>query len=900
MSDFIHLHVHSHFSHLDGMTPVQALVEKAVSNRQAGMALTDHGTMSGVFQLYKGLRKAGLLPYPGCEVYIVSDIADKSAKRHHATLFALTTKGYEDLVRLVSASHTRDNYHFKPLIDWPTLKAAKDAGMLDDIGATTGCWFGYVQQAIDEFWTAQAQYPKKMKNASMDTHVRRRMKFMAGIFPNLWVELQHHSQPNDTYVVELLYRLAQEVGLPVVITQDSHYCDKKQQPLHTLMKTLAYGGDPGDVAFPGDSYHLATTQWVRNHYREMPDVWDSAMDSMQDIINRHAVKLPWLDSYQYHVPQLAEDPLDKLRALCDAGFKVRRSQGRLGASQAKLKPYRERLKYEMDIIEKLGMADYFLLVNAVCEFMQLQDIFYSTRGSANGSLVCWLLQITDVDPLQWKLTFDRFMSLDRERPPDIDLDVERDRRGDVAAFIFDEFEAMHIGTYMRMGMDEEGNGSIFRTFLSSMRRKLGPDEYKRKYGHVKGIGDLVPIHGRQYVRQLRGLGEERIYRSPGVHAAGFLLGTEDHPLEGQMPSMFIPSSNTVASMMMMEDAEDGGWIKLDLLGSATMQVLNQCMKMIGMETWHEMPLDEPKVFALLRRGETETGVFQLEGYTNAKGCREMKVEVVDDLIVCNALYRPATINAGHKDTYLRNRKNPRRVRYIHEAFEPVLAETYGLPVFQEQVMGMLRAIGFDTTDLNRMLKAIKASNEYVLKAEKTFAELHAKFIQLCIDTGLTLKQANEAWNFIKTFSDYSFNRAHATGYGLIGYYTAWLKVVHPLEYHTALLQVWGGTDKEKVYARTARKAGVKIIGADVNVSGANWTLDQGKGAIRRGLLSIKGIGEGAAKEIAENRPYSSIEDLIERTDSRKVTGSKTWPQEKKGVLLALETAGALKGLTDGI
>lgn len=875
------LHTHSHFSVLDGMSTVEEITDAVIHHGQPGMGLTDHGTMSGTFRMYKAMTKAGLLPFPGVEAYIVNDRQDKKAKRYHMLLLALTNDGYQDIVDLVTHSHKRENYHYKPLLDWSDFASMRAAGRLDGVVATTGCWFGYVQQAFEE--------SPALKQARLQGVLEKRMQFMAQFFPNLHVEIQNHSQEADEYIAETLHRAAIATGIPVLVTQDSHYCKRSDVELHALMKTLAYGGDPSEAIFPGDSYHMASTDWVRSHYIEQVTLWEDSCESMERLINEHSLKLRYLDSYSYHIPQVTKNPAMRLRK------KLLGALNLLSLPGPKKAQYQQRIDYELGIIMKLGMSDYFLLVEDLCKFMLDEDIMFEARGSANGSLVCYLLGIISLDPMQWGLTFDRFLSLDRERPPDIDLDVEGDRRGEVIEYLRGKYEVANIGTYSRMGVNEDGTGSILVSFLASQRRRLSGEEFRDQYGEVQGMLDIARIHGTKYVRQLEQLGQMKVYKSPGVHAAGIVLGTEDHPLSGQMPLMLIPSSNTTATMMVMEDVEDGGWVKLDLLGQKSLSVIHRTLTSMGMtlEDLYNVPKNDREVFKFLRKGMTETGVFQMEGYTAAKGCREVQVKSVHDLILINALYRPATMEAGHKDAYLNGRRDPSTVEVLHPIFEEILKPTYGVPVYQEQVMDMLRAIGFPTHELNKMLKAIKQSNDKVALAQKTFSDLRKLFDKMCAEVGVG--NADEVWTTIQTFSQYSFNKAHATGYGLRGYYTAWLRVNHPLEYFTALLDVWAGTQKEKIYLRSARQAGVRILGADVNVSGASWTLDTARRAIRRGLVSIKGVGMKAADDIAANAPYASLEDLVARTNSRTVTGGKDL-NNLNGVLAALQSAGALDSL----
>lgn len=880
-SSFFHTHVHSHYSTLDGTTPVEQLVSRAVELKFPGMSLTDHGVMSGVFEAYKGLRKAGLLPYPGLEAYLVSDPADKTAKRYHATMFALDTSGYEALVQLSTRSHKRENFHYKPLVGLAHLQEMSDQGLLNGLVCTSGCWYGWVQQAIEE------------RPENYRPHMVRRLKLMASIFPHYYVEIQHHSRDDDDWVPSLMHELAVEIGLPVIITQDSHYCFKRQAPLHNMMKALAYGGDPGDSGFPGDGYHFASTEWMKVHYEDTPEIWDDAESTFEFLVDNNRVKLPFLDNYQYHVPKIVTgDSLKRLRRICESAL------ADLSLTRSKRLEYTERLEYELAVIEEVRMADYFHLVSDVCNECHRRGIMINVRGSANGSLVCYLTGIIELDPIEWELSFDRFMSVDRERPPDVDVDIEDARREEMYEYISSKHEAYHISTYARLGVNDEGGGGIMVSFMGSTRRRLGDDKFFRRYGKIKHIDDLRPIEGDEFVDLLEELGREKIYKSYGTHAAGILLGTKEHPIHRWMPLMLVSSSNTTVTQMTMGSAEDGGWTKLDLLGSATLTVARMALEMTDTDMrLTDIPLGDKEVMALIRKGRSSTGIFQLEGGTMARGCREMKVKTIHDLIVVNALYRPATINAGHVATYLKNRKDPSAIEYMHPIFEKVLGFTYGIPVYQEQVMSILRELGFSSKDLNRMLKAIKASNDKVAAAQATFQDLRKMFHKLAVKAGMTDQEANEAWDFIATFSDYSFNRAHATAYGLLGYRTAWIKHHYSLEFHTALLRKWGGTKNEARYAVEAKHNGHRLLQPDVNISGPTWTIDRSRKAIRKGLSSIKGIGVAAANEITAHAPYKSIQDLIARTNSKAVTGGKDI-NNLKGVLKALDDAGALESLKE--
>lgn len=884
---FFHTHVHSEFSCLDGMAHIPTLVQKAAKMGQPAISLTDHGNMSGVFQLYKEAKRSGIAPFPGIEPYIVSDIDDKKSKRYHMTLLAHTTHGFQNLVGLSTLSHDRTHYHYKPRLDWRDLNIAKASGNLDGIVCLTGCYFGVVCQQI----VSKDDYDDGVEAGA------RVVRMLQSIFDTVFVEVQNHKTANnrdmwdDVTLVRALYDVAQKTSALPIITNDCHYCDKADKPLHDMMKSIAYSGDVSEVSFPGDSYHLATEQWVRTHYADHEDVWESAQDAYQQLLDMNTLSIPPLDTYKYYVPSIAKNPSKQLRMLCETELQAR----------ADMPKYWDRLNYELGVVDGLGMSDYFLLVHDYVSWCRANDIFVLARGSAAGSLICWLLGFTQVDPIKWNLTFDRFLTPDRVRPPDIDLDIEDTRRIDVIEYLKSKYEIMQIGTYNRITFDEEtGRGGLFVQYISAQRKILG-DRFPKVLGRVKTLHDLDEVRPTD-AENLRKLADVPIRRSPGAHAAGFVVSAPPkHSISQWMPLMLIPSSDTTVTQMMMDDVEDAGYIKIDLLGLRSLTTLRRCLETLGKSDVDWIPLDDADTFKFLRKGRTETGVFQLEGYTAARGCREVKVKCLNDLILVNALYRPATRNSGYVDMFLANRMKPKEVTYPHTIFKKHLSETYGVPCYQEQVLAILRDLGMPAAELNAFLKAVKGKHAkagYSDESTRIFNDSHAKFSDLCSAVGMSEDQIEEAWSLVEGFAAYGFNRAHATAYSLLGYQIAYLKVHHPVEFHAALLETTVGTPKEAQYVKETRHVGVPILPVCVNRSRVSWAIDPTGKAVRRGLSSIKGVGAKAAEAIADNAPYASLEDLIARCPASSVTGGKNWARHQtlNGVLAALRQAGALKQL----
>ena len=882
---FWNAHVHSEFSQLDGMGSVERLVEKASNMGQPALALTDHGNMSGVFQLYKHCKKRDMIPFPGVEAYVVDDIAALKEKgkvtrnqRTHLTMLSYTTAGYQNLVRLVSDSHKRENYHHKPLMDLSMLLQAKKEKRTDGIAILSGCYFG---ACLQSFVTAETADEGRL---AVETH----LNFYKAVFPHVVVELQNHNVQqgglHESELVAALDEIATGMMLPVAITNDCHYTLLKDRHKHSMMKSIAYRSDASEVAFPGDGYHLANEQWIERHHD--PAIKRRSEDGLAELIDINTISLPMLDNYSYRVPKLAHSPITQLRKRCD-----KRLQRKVGVHSPKWQQYHDRMYEELSVIFDTGMADYFLMVHDYVEFCEREGILCMARGSAAGSLICWLLDITWTDPIKWRLSFDRFLTKDRERPPDIDLDVEDHRRQEIVDYLADKYELVHIGTYNRLSTNAEGQGSLFRQYMASRRAIVG-DKFPRLFGSIQDVDDLA-LRYPDDAEALVALNGESIYRSPGVHAAGIVVKEKGSPVTDWLPTMLIPSSGKTATQMMMDDVEDAGYVKIDLLGLRSLSTLHAALQNAGITDVNSIPLDSSRVFRLLREGRMNTGVFQMEGYTASKGCKDIGVRSIDDMIVVNALYRPAVLQEGLEQDYIRNRREPARIKYPSGIFRTYLKETYGVPIFQDTVLDILRAYGMDSGRMNKFLKAIKATDNKSAEFEQNRIE----FFDLASAKGLKDKRRQEdAWALIMAFANYGFNRAHSTAYSLLGYYLAWLKIHYQVEFHAALLETAGETDKGPLYLAEARRLSVPIKPVCVNRSGVNWRLD-GDG-VRSGLRNIKGIGQKAADEITEHQPFSSVEDLLERCNRRAVTGGADWGKGNalKGVMLALQQAGALRSL----
>lgn len=892
MSNYFPVHSHSEFSWLDGIGTVEAMGTRIEKLGQPAWGLTDHGVMAGVIRQYKLCRKLDLTPFPGEEFYLVTSVEDDEAKtqRYHIGLLALDAHGFESLIQLSSRSHQRDRFHRKPLIDISDLVALSDYAS-ESIAVTTGCYFGLpIQRAMQTGdW-----------GAALDA-----VRMYATMFPYTFVELQNHKivhdddggmGESDEDICRQMLRIARKLGLPVVAGQDSHYCEQSHKPVHDFMKDICYFGDGEDNHFPGDSFHLASTPWIKRHYKGIKGAWDEIEEGHGLLLELNQLILPELETYKFHVPAFRTKHPDALLTK-----QVKKALHMRGWDT--WSTYDDHAKRELKVITTMGMSNYFLIVSDLAQWCRDNGIIINVRGSANGCLVNYLLRITNVDPIEWDTDFDRFLSLDRQKPPDIDIDIQSDQRAAFIEHLRSQFPTLvHIGTYSKLTAheeefgvltgEEENQGSLFVQYQAARKRKEGWEQ-----------GDDIPEHHRKLIYQLSDL---KARKSPGVHAAGLVLPADDLPIHKYLATMLIPSSNTTVTQAPMDDVEDAGYMKLDFLGLRSLGTINRCLELIGRPksdlSW--IPWHDRKACLLLQSGQT-TGIFQFEGFSTKKGAQRMGIRDTHDAILCLALFRPALMKGGQTDRYLEARKNG-EIYKLHPLIDRILDSTLGVPVFQEQVIQMMKAVGLPFAELNDMLKAVKASNDKIADfAEGVFKRTEERFVFLATQAGLNMRQAESAWGLIREFSDYGFNKAHATGYGQMSYHAAYLKAHHPLEYMAGLLEVWAGTKKEEWYIGEAKRLKLPIIKPDVNTSEVSWTIDRARTppGLRKGLVTIKGVGPNAAEAIIEARAlnggnFDDMEDFVQAVPARPVSGGATWLKtgQPNGVIKVLQEAEALRSL----
>lgn len=911
---FFHAHAHTRFSSLDAFTKLDPMAEKAKKLGMPALATTDHGNMSGTIQGYLAAKKYGLQYFPGIEGYLVENVQDVKAERYHIGLLALNHDGYKLIAELSSLSHRRENFHRFPRFDFSHLAQMAGDSRVENIAVMSGCYFGLLQQTLVHEGEEAAE---------------RIAEMYARWFPNFYIEIQNHhidhsatSEPSDWTDEDLcdaLVDIANSLGLPVIITQDSHYLDMKDKPAHEMMKRMVYHGDnDNQKTFPGDSFHYASAEWIRDHHSEKH--WELSQESFKGLLDMHDLTFPAIDNYKIRIPKTVKFPSKELRKHCLAGLKKLKGSGRLKRAYT---TYQKRLEHELGVIDTLGMAGYFMTWVEFVAWLDKEQIAREARGSANGALVCYVLGITSIDPIQQGLMFERFLSTDRIKPPDIDMDIEDRRRQEAIEWLQRRFGVTQIGTFQELGAREEDDrGSVLVTYNAYLRR-----QYEAKHGKGVGIGifnrdfgregitairDVERISPEDYIG-LRQLSKHNVAKSYGVHAAGVLMNGDDLKISDYVPTMLVPSSKTTVSQFVGDDVEALGLLKKDILGQRTLTAMARTQELIMEGDWdceafgltdpHDfswIPFDDKKACAILREGRPGNGIFQFEGYAMARGGRALGVKNTNDAIIAQALYRPAVMEEGLDKLYIDRRRNPelrKHIEYPHSAFEDVLKVTYGIPLYQEQGIEIMRRLGMDLASINLFFKVVKdsgkgATGRNALRLE----ELKAEWAKVCAKNGI--EDAKGAWHYLEGFVGYGFNKAHSAGYGIRAYRTAFLKAHFPLEFMAANLETVAGKPAEANHMKEARHQKIRLLSPDVNISGELWTIDRERNGIRKGLLSIKGIGAMSAKLIAENAPYESVEDLVERNSGHTIKGGKKYLEtgEFTSGLLALKEAGALASL----
>jgi DNA polymerase III subunit alpha len=856
---FVHLHLHTEYSLLDGAIRMKELMKKAKELGMPAVAITDHGNLYGAVEFYQEATKAGVKPIIGCEAYMApGSIKDRPNNMrdaaYHFTLLAKDDIGYRNLVKLISAAHL-DGMHYKPRIDKELL--AKHAEGLIGMSA---CLKGEINMAI------QADNLTKARQSAAE---------FRDIFgaENFFLELHDHGIEAQAKCNRVLPDLAKEFGLGLVAANDVHFLERAHHEAHDVMICIGTGKmvhDERRMRYTPELYFKSADE-MRALFPHHP----SAITNTLEIAERCNVKLEFgVSKYpEYPVPA-GKTREAYLRELCYKGLHERYGD-RIDAKLI------DRLDYELGILEKTGFVSYFLIVWDFIHYAKQRGVPVGPgRGSAAGSMVAYVLGITDVDPLQFNLLFERFLNPERVSPPDIDVDFCQARRGEVIEYVRKKYGERAVAQIVTFGT--LGAKSVVR----DVGRVIG-----LSYGEADRIAKMIPnelnitlaaaaektpdlkkaIASEASTKQLWEYATvlEGLSRGAGVHAAGVVIS--DRNLSEYIP-LTRSKDNEVVSQYNMGPLTDLGLLKMDFLGLKTLTVIEDTITLIRQRqpdfAIGKIPLDDQNTFALLNRGET-IGIFQLESGGMTSLCKNFDVQKIDDIIALIALYRPGPMDLI--PDYIKRKKGQTKIRYEHKLLEEVCADTYGVMIYQEQVMAAASKLaGYSLGQADLLRRAMGK------KDKEKMAKERANFIEGCAKTNdIPEKKANAIFDLLEKFAGYGFNKSHSAAYGLISYQTAYLKANYPVEFMAGLLSnEINNTDKISVFVGECKRMGIPILPPDVNCSGLKFApADQdGVRGIRYGLAAIKNVGEAAMEaaitEREANGDFASLEDFCRRLDSR--------------------------------
>jgi DNA polymerase III subunit alpha len=871
---FVHLHLHTEYSLLDGASRPEDLAKRVGKLGMPACAITDHGNMFGAVEFYNAMKKEGVKPIIGCEMYVayasrfdkagVEDGQADAGANNHLIVLAANEVGYKNLVKLVSAGYT-EGFYYKPRIDKELLRAHRE-GLI----VLSSCLKGEVSQAL-----AGGNW-QKAKDAAL--------QYREILGPeNFFLEIQDHGIPDQQKIVPMMAQLGREVGLQLVGTNDSHYLDKSDAFAHEVLLCIGTGktlGDEKRMKFYSDDFYVKGPDEMRRVFAEHPEAADNTM-RIAERINLS------LDVHGYHLPKFPVPPNEDLSSylmkVARAGLERRLSaMAHLFAAKQKkheVQEYWDRLEREIDIIKKMGFPGYFLVVWDFIKYARDHGIPVGPgRGSAAGSVAAWALEITNVDPLEYDLLFERFLNPERISMPDIDLDFCMNRRGEVIDYVREKYGKENVAQIITFGT------MAAKSVVRDVGRVMG-----HQYGFVDKISKMIPggpgvtltdakkdspqladaIKNDDEVKKIIEIGErlEGLSRHAGMHAAGVVITPE--PVTNYVP-LYRTNRDEIVTQFDMRVVEKMGLVKMDFLGLRTLTVIDDAVKSAkavdGVDIDIEaIPLDDPEVYRLFQEGRTK-GVFQFESGGMVDLLRKSRPTQFEDLAALNALYRPGALDAGMVDVYVKCKIGNQKPKYLVPVMKELLEETYGIIVYQEQVMQIAQQVaGYSLGQADLLRKAMGKKDAAVMAAER------GKFVDGAVKNGYEAKKANEIFDYIEPFARYGFNKSHSVAYALVAYQTAWLKVHYPRHFMAALMSSeMDRTEAVVKFIHEAKSLGIEVLPPDVNESNMFFTVVGPN--IRFGLGAVKGVGMSAIESILIARQkqgrFTSLLQFCEEVDLR--------------------------------
>ncbi|HLJ10975.1 MAG TPA: DNA polymerase III subunit alpha [Planctomycetaceae bacterium] len=877
MSDsrpFVHLHCHSHYSLLDGANRIDDLVAKAKREGMNALAITDHGNLYGALEFYTAAKAAGLNPILGYEAYIApGDRRHKEASRmkeasFHLTLLAKNRRGFQNLIKMASQAFL-EGFYYKPRIDKQLLEQFHDG-----VICLSGCAAGELSSLILGDRLAEAQEV---------------VAWYHNLFGgDYYLEIQNAGLEIQKLCADGTSELARRMGIPLVATNDAHYLDQADAAAHDVLlcvNTHSLRSDVRRMKMDGDQFFVRTPAQM---YDAFPGHAD-AVARTQEIADQVHIDL---DLKKRHFPVFSppqgKTDAEYLREKCLEGLRWR-------YGEAPSKEALERLEYELSVINRMGFASYFLIVWDFARFARENGIPALARGSACGAIVAYVLGLSNVCPLKYDLLFERFLDPSRAEAPDIDIDFCRDRREKVLNYVkekYGEANVAQIGTFGTLGAK-----AVIRDVARALAMPLDRADEVAKFVPAGPAVDLASALDESAdlksayeqdpaVREVIdfGLKLEGLAKSAGTHAAGVVIA--DEPLTNYVPLQRITGKDDIITQWPMAGVEKAGLLKMDFLGLRNLTILDKAVENVKKLRRIELdplnfPLDDKETFALLQRGETK-GIFQLEGGGIRDLLTKMKPDAFNDIIATSALYRPGPLEGGMVMTYVNVKHGVEPAPKLHPVVDEILKETYGVMVYQEQVMRILNRLG--GVELSKAYACIKAISK---KKAETIEKNRVEFINGAQERGMPQAEAAQLFGLIEKFAGYGFNKSHSTAYAAIAYQTAYLKAHYPVDFMAALLSCgMEDTDRIAEHVDDCRRMKIAVLPPDVNQSEVEFGVAGEK--LTFGLAAVKGVGEQAVAAIVRERilagPFKDIFDLCERVDPKQLT---------KGVLEILIKAGAL-------
>ncbi len=878
-ADFVSLHLHTEYSLLDGAIRIKELIERAKEFKMPALAMTDHGNLFGAVEFYKQTTKAGIKPIIGCEVYVApgsrtdrGGTEGKEEASFHLILLARDNAGYRNLVTLVTKAYL-EGFYYKPRIDMDLLE--QYSGGLIGLSA---CLKGEI--------------PYCLQRGMVDRARERALQFKHILGPeNFYLEIQENGLTEQSEANKKLIELARELHVGVVATNDCHYLKREDAKAHEVLLCIQTGRTMKDATrmkFTTDEFYFKSPQEMKEAFREVPE----AIANTISIAERCNVEFVLGESLlpQYQV-ETGESPDDFLTALAASGL-----DRKFGGNPPEA--YRERLRHELEVIRKMGYASYFLIVWDFISFARSKGIPVGPgRGSAAGSLVSYAAGITEIDPIRYNLLFERFLNPERISMPDIDVDFCQDRRSEVISYVSEKYgkdrvaQIITFGTMAAKAAIRDVGRAMDMPYAEVDRiAKLVPNTLKITIGDaIKAEPQLKEMYeSNAEVKELLNIAMrlEGLNRHASTHAAGVIIAPV--PLTEYTPLYKSPSDESIMTQFDMGSAEAIGLLKFDFLGLKTLTVIEKTLALIaqgGKEvSLRDIPLDDKETYELLSSGQT-TGIFQLE----SAGMKDILVKMCpnrfEDLIALVALYRPGPIGSGMIDDFIKRKKGKTPVRYDLPQLKEILDETYGVILYQEQVMRIANKLAsFTLGQADILRKAMGKKNPEAMAKQKE------NFVKGAVANRISEKKAGKIFDLMELFAEYGFNKSHSAAYAYVSFQTAYLKAHYPVEFMAATLSSdRNDTDKIVKSINECRKMKIEILPPDINLSGREFKVIGN--SIRFGLEAVKGVGGAAIESVLEVRtgdgPFQSVADFVGRVDTRKVN---------KKVLESLVKAGAFDSL----